>query len=89
LYTAADKGGVDLVSDRIRTHFDLGGTQINLNVIDRKRTLEAQDPSKDPGLIVRVTGFSAYLAVSLKSFAGCSWIGSLLKKASPMEKRRG
>jgi pyruvate-formate lyase len=47
----------------IRTHMDLGGTQINLNIVDKKKILEAhEDPSKHPDLIVRVTGFSAYFA---------------------------
>jgi formate C-acetyltransferase len=64
-----DEGGVEIVSDLIRTHFDLGGTQINLNVIDNERILEAhEDPSKYPELIVRVTGFSAYFASLSKEF---------------------
>jgi formate C-acetyltransferase len=43
--------------------FDLGGTQINMNVMDAARVLEAhKDPSKYPDLVVRVTGFSAYSA---------------------------
>jgi formate C-acetyltransferase len=47
----------------IRGHFALGGTIINMNVIDKKQILEAnKDPSKFPDLIVRVTGFSAYFA---------------------------
>ncbi len=47
----------------IRTHFELGGTQINLNVVDAKKVLEAyEDPSRHPDLVVRVTGFSAYFA---------------------------
>ncbi|MBT3345346.1 MAG: formate acetyltransferase [Gemmatimonadetes bacterium] len=51
------------VENLIRTHFDLGGTQINLNVLDRAKVLEAhEDPSKYPDLVVRVTGFSAYFA---------------------------
>lgn len=55
--------GVELVCDLIRTHFLLGGTQINLNILDKARILEAhQDPSKFPDLVVRVTGFSAYFA---------------------------
>jgi formate C-acetyltransferase len=55
--------GVELVSDLIRTHFLLGGTQINLNILDKQRILEAhKDPSKYPDLVVRVTGFSAYFA---------------------------
>jgi pyruvate-formate lyase len=59
----AEAGGVELVSALIRTHFDLGGTQINLNVMDADRVLEAyQDPGRYPELVVRVTGFSAYFA---------------------------
>jgi len=47
----------------IRGHFAMGGTMINMNVIDKQQILEAhKDPSKYPNLIVRVTGFSAYFA---------------------------
>jgi pyruvate-formate lyase len=57
----ADSPGI--VASLIRTHFDLGGTQINLNVVDAKKVMEAyEDPSKHPDLVVRVTGFSAYFA---------------------------
>ncbi|HMN62527.1 MAG TPA: pyruvate formate lyase family protein, partial [Anaerolinea sp.] len=60
---AHDQGGVELVESLIRTHFRLGGTQINLNVMDARRVLEAhRDPSRFPDLVVRVTGFSAYFA---------------------------
>ncbi len=58
-----EEGGVDLVANLLRTHFTLGGTQINLNIMDAQKVLEAhQDPSKYPDLVVRVTGFSAYFA---------------------------
>jgi len=64
-----DEGGVDIVCDLIRTHFGLGGTQINLNVIDSAKILEAhEDPSRYPDLIVRVTGFSAYFGSLSKEF---------------------
>jgi formate C-acetyltransferase len=57
------ESGVDLVMNLIKTHFELGGTQINMNILDREKILEAhRDPSKYPDLIVRVTGFSAYFA---------------------------
>ena len=47
----------------IRGHFELGGTQINANILDRNQILEAnKDPNRFPDLIVRVTGFSAYFA---------------------------
>jgi formate C-acetyltransferase len=41
----------------------LGGTEININILDKQKVLEAhKDPSKYPDLVVRVTGFSAYFA---------------------------
>jgi pyruvate-formate lyase len=58
-----DEGGIENVITLIKTHFDLGGTQINLNIMDAEQVLEAhEDPSKYPDLVVRVTGFSAYFA---------------------------
>ncbi len=58
-----DEGGIESVANLIKTHFDLGGTQINLNIMDAEKILEAhKDPSKYPDLVVRVTGFSAYFA---------------------------
>jgi formate C-acetyltransferase len=54
---------VEKVSALIRGHCDLGGTQVNINVLSKENILEAhKDPSKFPDLIVRVTGFSAYFA---------------------------
>lgn len=58
-----DEGGAEAVADLIRTHFKLGGTQINLNILDADRILEAhKNPDLFPDLVVRVTGFSAYFA---------------------------
>ncbi len=58
-----DEAGMAAVAALIRSHFTLGGTQINLNVLDKAQILEAhKDPSKYPDLVVRVTGFSAYFA---------------------------
>jgi formate C-acetyltransferase len=55
--------GAGIVESLIRTHFALGGTQINMNVVDAARVLEAyRDPASHPDLVVRVTGFSAYFA---------------------------
>ena len=54
---------VELVCRLIRTHFELGGTLFNVNVVDAARVLAAhRDPSKFPDLVVRVTGFTAYFA---------------------------
>lgn len=58
-----DQGGLEQVENLIKTHIGLGGTQINMNVLDAAKLLEAhKDPSRYPDLIVRVTGFSAYFA---------------------------
>ncbi len=58
-----DEGGIENIAHLIKTHFDLGGTQINLNIMDAEKVLEAhEDPGKYPDLVVRVTGFSAYFA---------------------------
>lgn len=55
------ENGVQLIVDYIRTHFELGGTQINLNIVDKQKILAAdKDPNRYPDLVVRVTGFSAY-----------------------------
>lgn len=60
---ARDEGGIEHVVNLIKTHMDLGGTQININIMDKEQVLAAhQDPSKYPDLVVRVTGFSAYFA---------------------------
>ena len=57
-----DEGATKMAS-LIRTHFDLGGTQINMNVVDKAQILKAhRNPEAYPNLIVRVTGFSAYFA---------------------------
>ena len=54
---------VDKVAALIRGHCELGGTQVNINILNNQQILEAhKDPSKFPDLIVRVTGFSAYFA---------------------------
>ena len=60
---AADEKGVDVVTSLIKTHFDLGGTLININVLDGQKLLEAhENPDLHPDLVVRVTGFTAYFA---------------------------
>jgi formate C-acetyltransferase len=58
-----DGDAVDAVEAMLMTYFDLGGTLVNINVVDRHTVLEAyEDPSRHPDLVVRVTGFSAYFA---------------------------
>ena len=47
----------------IKSHFELGGTMVNINVLDKDQLIEANmHPEEHPDLIVRVTGFSAYFA---------------------------
>lgn len=54
---------IENIATLIKTHFDLGGTMVNINVMDAEKVLEAhKDPSKYPDLVVRVTGFSAYFS---------------------------
>lgn len=66
---ARDEDGLAAVEGLIRGHVALGGTQMNLNILNKERILEAhEDPSKYPDLIVRVTGFSAYFASLSKEF---------------------
>lgn len=58
-----EQGGIESVASLICTHFDLGGTLFNINVLDKQRIMEAHaDPSRHPDLVVRVTGFSAFFA---------------------------
>ncbi|MBN1672042.1 MAG: formate acetyltransferase [Kiritimatiellae bacterium] len=54
---------VEKIEALIKAHFELGGTLININVLDKQRVLDAyRNPAAYPDLIVRVTGFSAYFA---------------------------
>jgi len=58
-----EEDAVEAVASLIQTHFALGGTQVNINVVDAEKLLAAhEDPSRYPDLVVRVTGFSAYFA---------------------------
>ncbi len=45
----------------LRTYFDQGGLQVQINVLDNKTLLDAQQhPDRYPDLMVRIWGFSAY-----------------------------
>jgi pyruvate-formate lyase len=58
-----EEEGLNKVEALLKSHFDLGGTMININVLNKETILDAyNDPLKYPDLIVRVTGFSAYFA---------------------------
>ncbi len=58
---ADDPGAVDKLMTLLDGHFALGGTLVNINVVDAEKIRAAhKDPSKYPDLVVRVTGFTAY-----------------------------
>jgi len=53
----------------ILTHFDMGGTLINVNVVDKNKIYEAhKNPMLYPELVVRVTGFTAYFSMLTPEF---------------------
>ena len=60
---------IEIIEAIIRAHFRLGGTLINVNVMDKAKVLEAhKDPSLHPDLVVRVTGFTAYFSMLSPEF---------------------
>ncbi len=63
------EAAIDNVAAVIRTHFELGGTLVNVNIVNSDQILQAnQDPEAYPNLIVRVTGFTAYFAALSPDF---------------------
>lgn len=66
---SVEEGGVDRVMTLIKTHFELGGTLININVLDGEKLMAAhKNPDLYPDLVVRVTGFTAYFAALSPEF---------------------
>ena len=62
--TLAKTDNVELITSIIKAHCKMGGTLINVNIMDKDTLLAAhKDPSKFPELVVRVTGFTAYFAM--------------------------
>jgi len=60
---------VDKIMALLETHFNAGGTLINVNIMDAEKILAAhKDPSLYPDLVVRVTGFTAYFAALSPEF---------------------
>ena len=59
----AEEGGIKRVMALLKGHADLGGTLMNVNILNRERILDAnRHPENYPELVVRVTGFTAYFA---------------------------
>ena len=56
-----EEENITKVASLVKTFFDLGGHQLQLNAVDRETLLDAQArPEAHRGLIVRVWGWSAY-----------------------------
>ncbi len=68
-HLSAQEGGIGKVMQLIQTHMDMGGTLININVLDKEKLLKAhKSPELYPDLVVRVTGFTAYFAALSPAF---------------------
>lgn len=58
-----DEESVEKFIDFIKCYFDMGGTLLNINILNEEQVLLAhKNPELYPDLIVRVTGFSAYFS---------------------------
>lgn len=67
--TFAKDENVDIIKAIIKAHFKMGGTLINVNIMDKQRVFEAhRDPTLYPELVVRVTGFTAYFSMLSPQF---------------------
>ncbi|MBQ5749338.1 MAG: formate acetyltransferase, partial [Oscillospiraceae bacterium] len=57
-----NEGGIEKMVSFMMTYCcDLGGTLVNINILDKDTILDAHaHPERHPDLVVRVTGFSAY-----------------------------
>lgn len=65
----AKGNNVDIIEAIIKTHFELGGTLINVNIMDKETVLAAhKNPQAYPDLVVRVTGFTAYFCMLSPKF---------------------
>jgi len=64
-----EEGGIERVEQILKTHADLGGTLININVLNKEKLFKAhENPSLYPDLVVRVTGFTSYFMVLSPEF---------------------
>lgn len=64
-----DKNAVINIMGLLKTHVELGGTLININIVDADKIRRAhKNPSAYPDLVVRVTGFTAYFATLSPEF---------------------
>ena len=60
----ARQDNAELIEAILRAHFKMGGTLVNVNVMDKQTVLAAyKNPDDYPELVVRVTGFTAYFSM--------------------------
>ena len=61
--------GRDKFIAMIKAYFQVGGLQVQINVLDNQVLLDAKKhPEKYPDLIVRIWGFSAYFVAIPEKF---------------------
>lgn len=62
-------GALENIAAVIQTHFAMGGTLLNINVVNPEELRRANEHPEDyPNLIVRVTGFTAYFSALSPEF---------------------
>lgn len=65
----AENGGLEKVKQLLLTHVALGGTLININILNKETLLNAhKTPELYPDLVVRVTGFTSYFSTLSPEF---------------------
>ena len=66
----SNEDGIERITSFLMTYCnDLGGSLVNLNILDKDKIMDAHEhPERHPDLVVRVTGFSAYFNSLSKDF---------------------
>jgi len=67
---AKGEEGIDNIMSWLMTYCcDLGGSLVNINILDGEKLLDAyENPEKYPDLVVRITGFSVYFSLLTPEF---------------------
>ncbi|MDR1600372.1 MAG: formate acetyltransferase [Oscillospiraceae bacterium] len=67
---AKGEQGIENITNFLMTYCnDLGGSLVNINIIDRDKILDAYEhPERHPDLVVRITGFSVYFSTLSQDF---------------------
>ena len=65
----ANENHIEMIGAIIKSHFEMGGTLINVNIMDKEKVFEAHNnPELFPELVVRITGFTAYFSMLTPEF---------------------